>query len=154
MKDVLSVTILCSLMICGTLFGQTSKAVDSSTVKEIARSTAATGKHQQLILWTSGDREVALKMVFMYSYYCKKNSWMDNVRLLVWGPSSKLLAEDTVLQQKLKGLKEIGVELYACKACADLYGVSEKLRGLGVTVEYTGEMLAELQKAGWHVLAI
>ena len=24
------------------------------------------------ILWTSGDRDVALKMVFMYTYYSKK----------------------------------------------------------------------------------
>jgi hypothetical protein len=79
---------------------------------------------------------------------------MDNVRLLVWGPSSKLLAEDTMLQRKLEDLKQVGVELYACKACADLYGVSDKLTQLGVTVIYAGEMLAELQKSGWHVLSL
>lgn len=79
---------------------------------------------------------------------------MDTVRLLVWGPSAKLLSEDTVLQGKLKDLKQVGVELYACKACADLYGVSDKLKQLGLTVMYTGEMLAELQKNGWYVLSL
>jgi hypothetical protein len=79
---------------------------------------------------------------------------MDTVRLLVWGPSSKLLAEDTVLQRKVKELKQVGVELYACKACADLYGVADKLTQLGITVMYTGEMLADLQKNGWHVLSL
>jgi hypothetical protein len=109
---------------------------------------------QQLILWTSGDREVALKMVFMYTYNAKKRGWMDTVRLLVWGPSAKLLSEDEELQKQLAGLKEVGVELYACKACADMYGVSEKLTTLGVDVQYSGTMLAELQQQGWHVLTI
>ena len=109
---------------------------------------------QQLILWTSGDREVALKMVFMYAYNCKKRGWMDTVRLLVWGPSAKLLSEDEELQEQLKGLKEVGVELYACKGCADLYGVSDKLSSLDINVMYTGTMLAELQQQGWHVLTI
>ena len=109
---------------------------------------------QQLILWTSGDREVALKMVFMYAYNCKKRGWMDTVRLLVWGPSAKLLSEDAELQERLAGLKEVGVELYACKACADLYGVSDQLSALDINVMYTGTMLAELQQKGWHVLTI
>jgi hypothetical protein len=73
---------------------------------------------------------------------------------MIWGPSSKLLAEDTVLQGKLNDLKQVGVELYACKACADLYGISDKLKDLGITVMYTGKMLVELQKNGWHVLTI
>jgi hypothetical protein len=139
-----------SLALSSILISQSTKkdeVIDSS-------QPAPASKQKQLILWTSGDREVALKMVFMYSYYCKKNSWMDTVRLLVWGPSSKLLSEDTVLQEKLKDLKQVGVELYACKACADLYGVSDKLKQLGITVMYTGEMLAELQKSGWHVLSL
>ncbi|MFZ0454795.1 MAG: DsrE family protein [Ignavibacteriaceae bacterium] len=111
-------------------------------------------KNKQLILWTSGDREVALKMVFMYALNCRKFSWMDDVRLLIWGPSAKLLSEDSELQQYLNELKKAGIELYACKGCADMYGVSNKLSELGVTVTYTGEMLANLQKEGWYILSI
>jgi hypothetical protein len=119
---------------------------DPAAVEEAGR--------QQLLVWTSGDREVALKMVFMYAYNCKKRGWMDTVRLLVWGPSAKLLSEDEELQEQLAGLKDVGVELYACKGCADLYGVSDKLSSLGINVMYTGTMLAELQQKGWHVLTI
>jgi hypothetical protein len=144
---------IANLIMSGLLLCQNKEKVESSTENSSIQAIS-TIKQKQLILWTSGDREVALKMVLMYSYYCKKNSWMDTVRLLVWGPSSKLLAEDTVLQGKLKDLKQVGVELYACKACADLYGVSDKLTQLGITVIYAGEMLAELQKSGWHVLSI
>ncbi len=119
-----------------------------------AQAGADDAGRRQLILWTSGDREVALKMVFMYAYNAKKRGWMDTVRLLVWGPSSKLLSEDAELQEQLAGLKEVGVELYACKACADLYGIADKLTSLDIEVMYTGKMLAELQQQGWHVLTI
>jgi hypothetical protein len=113
----------------------------------------AVAKSKQLIVWTSGDREVALKMVFMYAANCKKRGWMDQVRLLVWGPSGKLLTEDEELQKGLAGLKAEGVELYACKGCADLYGISDKLSALGIDVMYTGTMLADAQKdPDWHVL--
>lgn len=147
------------LLLAGLVLGinaQTKPLTNSKGLNptmENAKNVAA-GKNQQLILWTSGDKEVALKMVFMYSLNCKKHSWMDNVRLLIWGPSGKLLSEDPELQKYLNDLKNAGVELYACKACADMYGISDKLTNLGVTVEYTGKMLADLQKEGWFILSI
>lgn len=131
-----------------------SSIADKSRTENKKKSEIYQEKNKQLILWTSGDREVALKMVFMYALNCRKFSWMDEVRLLVWGPSAKLLSEDAELQTYLKELKTSGVELYACKACADMYGVSNKLSELGVTVLYAGEMLANLQKEGWNVLSI
>ncbi len=145
--------IIVSVVFCGLLIANITKIAESPKVKSPASIATATIKHQQLIVWTSGDREVALKMVFMYAENCKKRQWMDTVRLLVWGPSGKLLVEDPQLQQHLDELKMAGVELYACKACADEYGISDKLSKLGITVIYTGSMLAELQKTGWHVLS-
>ena len=102
-----------------------------------------------VVVWSSGDRDVALNMVFMYTYNAKKNGWWDTIRFIVWGPSSKLLAEDTELQEGIKKMKEEGVELYACKACSDLYGVSDKLTELGINVKYIGKDLTELLKTGW-----
>ncbi len=46
-----------------------------------------------VVVWTGGDREVALKMVFMYSFNSKKRGWWNVVTLIVWGPSASLLAE-------------------------------------------------------------
>jgi len=74
-------------------------------------------------LWTSGDREVALNMVFMYTRNAKLRGWWNEVKLIVWGPSAKLLSADQELQKQLEGLKQAGVQLVACKACADNYGV-------------------------------
>lgn len=154
MRTVAALTIAVSLVMFGLLRAQTSTTAGLQAVKDSSRAAISVEKQKQLILWTSGDREAALKMVFMYAFYCKQNSWMDTVRLLIWGPSARLLAEDQELQGRLKELKKVGVELYGCKACADQYGVSDKLKDLGVNVLYAGKMLAELQKAGWHVLTI
>jgi len=105
-----------------------------------------------LVVWTSGDREVALKMVYMYTFNAKRRGWWGEIRFLIWGPSSKLLAGDQELQQQLAKMKEAGVELTACKACADQYGVSDKLTELGVDVKYMGVPLTEMLKAGWTTL--
>jgi hypothetical protein len=68
---------------------------------------------------------------------------MRRVRLVVWGPSTKLLAENSELQVKIQEVKGAGVELLACKACSDGCGVSEKLASLGVAVMYMGMPLTE-----------
>jgi len=106
-----------------------------------------------LVIWTSGDRDVALKMVFMYSYNAKLHGWWDEVNLLVWGPSAKLLYDDVELQEYIKKIKDTGVILTACKACSDSYGVSETLEKIGVDVQYMGVPLTEMLKTGWTTIS-
>jgi hypothetical protein len=107
-----------------------------------------------VVLWTSQDKEVAQKMVFMYTKNSKLRDWWGQVRLIIWGPSAKLMATDVELQEELEELKLAGVELQACKACADQYGVSEKLADLGVEVIYMGLPLTNYLKGDWAVLSI
>jgi len=121
------------------------------------------GPSKLMVLWTSGDREVALKMVFMYTFNAKKRvfmytfnakkrGWWDQIRFVVWGPSSKLLSEDKELQKGIKDMMDAGVEVQACKACADQYGVSDKLTALGIEVKYMGVPLTDMLKGGWASL--
>ncbi|MBM7557423.1 DsrE family protein [Halanaerobacter jeridensis] len=104
------------------------------------------------VVWTSGDKEVAKKMVFMYTLTAKLNGWWDNIRFVIWGPSSKLLSQDEELQKELAKMKEAGIKLEACKACADQYGVSSKLEELGIDVKYMGQPLTECIKGDWEVV--
>ena len=110
------------------------------------------GNEKLAIVWTSGDREVALKMVFMYTLNAKTREWWDDITLVVWGPSAKLLTEDTELQEYLKKIMESGVTVKACKGCADQYGVSEDLQKLGINVLYIGKELSDYIKEGRNVL--
>jgi hypothetical protein len=115
--------------------------------------TGKTGNNNKLlIVWTSADREVALKMVFMYAYNSKLNNWWETIHLLVWGPSAKLLSEDVELKDYIKKMKNAGVTVSACKACSDSYGVTEKLSELGIDVKYMGQPLTEMLKNDWTVM--
>ncbi|MFC1528790.1 DsrE family protein [Candidatus Latescibacterota bacterium] len=114
-----------------------------------AREEKAGEPSKLLVVWTSGDKDVAIKMVYMYTYNAKKQGWFDRVRFVVWGPSSKLLAEDKELQDYLQKMKDAGVEIQACIACANMYGVTDKLKKLGIEVKGMGVPLTEMLKTGW-----
>lgn len=103
-------------------------------------------------IWSAADPEVAKKMVFMYCKNSRLKGWWKRVRLIVWGPSAKLLAGDIELQKELAELRAADVDLYACKACSDMYGVSRELEQLGCRVIYMGQPLTGLLKEGWKVL--
>ncbi len=105
-----------------------------------------------VILWTSKDPEVFHKVVFPYAFNSKKQGWWQNVELLIWGPSAKLLSESQDLQDKVIKLRERGVKLTACKWCADQYDVSQLLKKLGVTVKFMGKPLTDYLKSGSQVL--
>ena len=105
------------------------------------------------VLWTSADREVALKMVFMYTYNSKLKGWWDDVTLIIWGPSAKLLSTDPELQDYVKKCQNAGVKFQACRACSDMYEVTEKLEALDIEVIYMGEPLTDYLKNGWQVIS-
>ena len=111
------------------------------------------GPFKLLIIWSSGDAKVAHKMAFMYGHNALRHGWWQAVRLLVWGPSAKLLCEDAELQERVEQMGKDGVELLACKACSDQYGVSARLEELGIKVIYMGEPLTQMLKSpDWAAL--
>ncbi len=104
------------------------------------------------VLWTSADPDVAQNVCFMYTAAAKRNKWFDKVMLIVWGPSSKLLAENTQLQAEVKEMMRDGVDVKACIVCAKRYGVVEDLRKLGIEVKGMGRPLTRLLKSDWKML--
>lgn len=105
-----------------------------------------------VILWTSSDKEVAEKMVFMYTINAKKQGWWQDIKFIIWGPSSKLLSQDLELQNQIKDFIKQGIKVEACKACTDQYGVSDNLAELGIEVKYMGEPLSDYIKEDRKVL--
>ena len=104
------------------------------------------------VLWVSGDPDVAEKSCLMYTHAAKRNGWFDEVVLIVWGSSSRLLAENEALQEKVKAMKKDGVILEACIACSNMLGVTEELQALGIDVKGMGVPLSDYLKQGYHVL--
>ena len=104
------------------------------------------------VVWTSGDPEVAHRVCLMYTHAAKTQEWFGTVKLVVWGPSSRLLAADKDVQAKIKEMMKDGVDVKACIVCADTYGVTPILRELGLEVKAMGAPLSQMLKDDWEVL--
>ena len=100
-------------------------------------------KNKLLIVWSSGEKEVAKKLILLYGSVMLPRSYWDEATIMIWGPSAKLLANDNELQKQLKTVQDTGVKFNACVVCSDDYGVSDKLKNLGIELIHTGEMLTE-----------
>jgi len=85
----------------------------------------------------------------MYALNALKQGWMNEVRLVFFGPSEKLLLTDKEMQKYLKEYLELKGEAAACKAISDVDNTSEKIGAMGIQVEYVGEMISNLVKTGF-----
>ena len=106
-----------------------------------------------VVLWSSGDPEVAEKACLMYTGAAKKYGWFKEVILIVWGPSEKLLAENTKLKYKIATMKKDGVIVEACVACSNMYGVTKELKVCEVDVKGMGIPLTRYLKRGYKIVS-
>lgn len=115
---------------------------------------AAQDYSKLLIVWTTGDKDVALNMVFMYTINSKLHGWWKDVVLLIWGSSTRLSAQDKEIHERIASAKKEGVRVIACKRCAENLHVVQELERLGIEVFYTGEFLTDWLKSGERILTI
>lgn len=104
-----------------------------------------------VVVWSSGDREVALTMIFMYTINSKTKGWWKDITFIIWGPSANLI-DDPEIRKNIKEMKNIGIKIEACKACSDHFGVSDALESSGIDVKYMGELLTKYLKSGSKVI--
>ena len=107
------------------------------------------------ILWTNDNIFTSEHMVFMYATNALAKGWWENVHLIVWGATTKLLCENKAIQEQLRLFQEAGGQVSACKRCAEKLGVLEALQGIeGVKVFYIGERFTEIIKGGEKLITI
>ena len=109
-------------------------------------------KEKLLIVWSSGEKEVATKLILLYGSVMLERHYWDEATIMLWGPSAKLLAEDKELQEKVKTVQQTGVKFNACVVCTDEYGVSKSLEKMGIDLIHTGELLTQSLKDGTKVI--
>ena len=93
-----------------------------------------------LVVIASGEKEKALTGI-LYATNAIRNKWIEDVKVLFFGPFEALLAQDEELQQWVGQLRAYQSPP-SCKFVADRHGVSEKLEALGIPVEYVGEAVS------------
>ena len=106
------------------------------------------------ILWTNADIITSDKMVMMYATNSMLHQWWDEVTVIIWGATAQLVAENAMIQEKIKLAQHAGVNFTACKACSDQLSVSEKLVELNIEVIYWGEGLTEIIKENEKLITV
>ena len=106
------------------------------------------------ILWTTDNKETALNMICLYAHNAKLKGWIGNVQILIWGASQGLVAKDKEVQEKIKKMIADGVEVIACKKCAEDLGVENELKSCDMQVYYTGELLSSWVKSGESIISV
>lgn len=106
------------------------------------------------ILWVNDNPEAAHSMVFMYAINAKTQGWWKEVDIIIWGPTAKLVAENTAIQEKIKIAQHAGVHIRACISCASLFGVVDQLKALDLEVIGMGVPLTDILKSDGKLLTI
>ena len=112
------------------------------------------GNTHLYVLWTSDNLITAEKMVFMYTVNSLVHGWWEQVTLIIWGATARLVNDNPDIQEQIKKAQNAGVHVTACKACADQLGVTETLETLNIEVKYWGVPLTDVLKNGEQLLTI
>ena len=63
------------------------------------------------ILWTTDNKDTVFNMLSMYAINSKKREWWQEVNVIIWGASVKLVGNDTQIQTEV--LEMLGQGLHA-----------------------------------------
>ena len=100
-----------------------------------------------MIIIASGEKAKALTGL-MYARNAIKHGWMDEVKVVYFGPSEQLMEQDAEVADAAIEIAGM-TESFACKAISDRDGISEQIDGMGVKVEYVGTIISEKIKQGF-----
>ena len=106
------------------------------------------------ILWTNDNLDTSQHMVFMYAINSMMKGWWDEVTVIIWGPTAKLVAENKRIQERMEVARHVGVKFSACVACARELGVESDLKKLGLDVIPWGPPLTELLQNGEKLITV
>ena len=103
-----------------------------------------------LVIVSSGEKEKALTGL-TFALRTLSEGWMEQVKVVIFGPAEKVLAADTDLQQAAHQIAQVEKPV-ACRFIAERDGIAEKLTAAGLTVDYVGKMVNDLIKDGFTPL--
>ena len=106
------------------------------------------------ILWTNDNVLTAEHMVLMYAPNSMKKKLWDEVTVIIWGATSKLVAENTHIQKLILDAQKAGVEFSGCQACANNLGTTQALLDLDIELLLWGIPLTQLIKNRENLITV
>ncbi|XMB66375.1 DsrE family protein [Mycoplasmatota bacterium zrk1] len=99
-----------------------------------------------VVFWKTDNIIDVENIVIPYTHNSMKKNWWDEVVLLIWGASQKLLVENDSLKLDIEAMIHDGVRVIACIGCSNNLGVTNELLELGIEVIGTGVVLTNFLK--------
>ena len=106
------------------------------------------------ILWTNADLHTSQYMVMMYATNSMLKNWWDNVTVIIWGATAKLVAENETIQERIKIAKHAGVKFSACISCATQLGVVDEIKEQDIELIAWGPLLTEILQSNQKLITI
>ncbi len=93
-----------------------------------------------LVIVSTAEKEKALTGI-MYAVNAQKNKWVEDLKVIFFGPFENLMCEDEEVAKAASRLRDYETPI-ACKFLSDRDGISEKLENMGVNVDYVGSLIS------------
>lgn len=84
----------------------------------------------------------------MYTMRALQEGWLEDVKLIFFGPGEHVLLQDAAVQKMVRKIKEAETPM-ACKFLSDRDGTSQQIEELGVDVVYVGRIISGLISDGY-----
>lgn len=100
-----------------------------------------------LVIISTAEKAKALTGI-MYAINAQKNKWVDEVKVVFFGPFENLLCEDDDVVKAASQLLAYETPI-ACKFLSDRDKISGRLEDFGFKVDYVGSMISALIEEGY-----
>jgi len=93
-----------------------------------------------MVIVSTAEKDKALTGI-MYAVNAQKYKWIEDLKVIFFGPFENLLCEDEEVAAAASRLLDYETPI-ACKFLSDRDGISEKLEKIGVNVDYVGALIS------------
>jgi hypothetical protein len=100
------------------------------------------------IIASTAEKDKALTGI-MYAVNAQKNEWVDDLKVIFFGPFENLVCEDDQVAQAASRLLDYETPI-ACKFLSDRAGFSHNLEKMGINVDYVGSLISGCIEEGTH----
>ena len=93
-----------------------------------------------MIIVSTAEKDKALTGL-MYAVNAQKNKWVDDLKVIFFGPFENLVCDDEEVAMAASKLLDYETPV-ACKFLSGRDGTSTKLEEMGIKVDYVGSLIS------------
>ena len=105
--------------------------------------------HDRVIVIIATAEAAKARTGAMYALNAMKHGWLEDVKLVLFGPAENLFLEDEDFQDLVRQFMDVAKTPLACRFLSDRDGTSERLGDLGLDVQFVGAPISEAIREGY-----